>query len=96
MCEDSFAQLEDSLTRVLRRFEALQAESATLRRDNLKLKESLEELERENRDRREEADRLREDFRRIRERVERVARNLACLEISSPDSSGRTNRESQT
>ncbi len=94
MCEDSFAQLEDSLTRVLRRFEALQSESANLRRDNLKLKESLEELERENRDRREEADRLREDFSRIRERVERVAKNLACLETSTPDSTA--SRESQT
>ncbi len=71
-------------------------ESASLRRDNLKLKETLEELERENRDRREEADRLREDFSRIRERVERVVRNLAFLDASAPDSGGRINQEGQT
>jgi len=95
VCENSFAKLEDSLTLVLRRLKVLQSESAHLRRDNLKLKESLEELERENRDRREEADRLREDLSRIRERVERVVNNVAVLEESSADSSIRANGESK-
>ncbi len=80
VCEQSLSRLENALALAVRRLRALRSDNADLRRENVKLKDSLEELERENRDRRSKMDRYEEERLRVRKRVERAIGRVAVVE----------------